>query len=528
MASNSHGLWWEEVIGKKHELALTCLAVMVLPLAVLWFKRVISSSQKGTPPLPPGPYGLPLVGYLPFLGPSLHHELTKIAHRYGPIFKLYLGSKLHIVVNSADLAKVITNEQDESFANRAPHVAGLTTSYGANDIAFADNNANRRNLRKILVHEILSNVNLEASHAYRRREVRKTIKSVHDMIGMPVDINEMSFSAVVNVLTSIVWGNGMVEGTKHSNLGEEIRKVVYGLVDIAEGLNISDFFPKLARFDLQGVERKTKRKMKQFDWIFETTIEERINLKSTHGEDALKHEGRKDFLQILLELKDKKSITMTQLKALVVDIFLGGTDATSAMVEWAMAEIFKNEKVMKKVQDELAEIVGLKNMVEESHLPKLKYLNATFKETFRLHTPLPFLLPRTPSKSCIVGGYLIPRDSTVFLNVWAIQRDPQHWENPSEFNPERFLNYEGSGKWDYSGTNSKYFPFGSGRRRCPGIPLAEKMMLHILASLLHSFDWSLPKGDDHDLCEKFGIALKKKKPLVAVPSPRLIDSSLYM
>lgn len=193
-----------------------------------------------------------------------------------------------------------------------------------------------------------------------------------------------------------------------------------------------------------------------------------------------------------------------------------------------MAEILKNQKVMKKVQDELAEIVGLKNMVEESHLPKLMYLNATFKETFRLHTPLPFLLPRTPSKSCIVGGYLIPRDSTVFLNVWAIQRDPQHWENPSEFNPERFLNYEGSGKWDYSGTNSKYFPFGSGRRRCPGIPLAEKMMLHILASLLHSFDWSLPKGEDHDLCEKFGIALKKKKPLVAVPSPRLIDLSLYM
>lgn len=208
-------------------------------------------------------------------------------------------------------------------------------------------------------------------------------------------------------------------------------------------------------------------------------------------------------------------------------MFLGGTDATSAMVEWAMTEILRDRKVMKKVQDELAEIVGLNNIVEESHLPKLRYLDAVFKETFRLHPPLPFLLPRAPNKSCIVGGYTVPKGSTIFLNVWAIQRDPQHWENPLEFNPDRFFNHEESEKWDYSGTNPKFFPFGSGRRRCPGIPLGEKMMMHILASLMHSFDWSLPEGEEYDLSDKFGIAMKKKQPLIIVSSRRLNDSSLY-
>ncbi|XP_024986498.1 geraniol 8-hydroxylase-like [Cynara cardunculus var. scolymus] len=533
-ALNTHGSWWPaEGNGGKNDgdLPLALLAVITAALLpLLWYKRSISSSQNGAPPLPPGPSGLPVVGYFPFLGPSLHLELHKLVHRYGPIFKFYLGSNLHIVVNSADLAKVVTGEQDESFANRAQHIAGLATSYNASDIAFADNNANRRKLRKVLVHEVLSNVNLEASNAYRRREVRKTIKNVHEIIGNEVDINEIAFSTVLSVLTSIVFGKSMVKGAKYSNLVAEMRKFVSGVVEIAGELNISDFFPMLASFDFQGVEQRMKKQMKLFDQIFESSVEERINSRSAIKEEAVKEEGRKDFLQILLELQEQNtetSITMTQMKALVVDVFLGGTDATSAMIEWTMMEILRNRQVMNKVQDELAEIVGLDNIVEESHLPKLKYLDAVFKETFRLHPPLPFLLPRAPNKTCTVGGYTVPKGSTIFLNVWAIQRDPQYWENPSEFNPERFLNYKGSEKWDYAGTNSKFFPLGSGRRRCPGVSLGEKMMMHILASLLHSFDWRLPTGQKLDVSDKFGIALKKRKPLIAVPSPRLKDVSLY-
>ncbi|KAK1427130.1 hypothetical protein QVD17_15813 [Tagetes erecta] len=532
MASNINSTWSEQLLtGNKHDVVVTTgVIVIVITLFISWLKKT-NSTPRGTAPLPPGPNGLPLVGYFPFLGPNLHFEFGKLAQRYGPIFKIYLGSKIHVVINSAELVKVATSEQDESFANRDPHTAGLAASYNANDVAWAPNNTARRNLRKVLVHEVLSNMNLEASHSYRRDEVRKTVKTVYDMINTPVDINEISFSTVLNVLVNIVWGKGLVEGTKFGDLSDEIRHVVSNIVEIAEGLNISDFFPVLARFDLQGVKRKMEDQMKRFDRIFERTIEERSGSMSGEIEQKGKQEGKKDFLQILLELKDQKtgsSVSMTQLKALVVDIFLGGTDATSAMVEWAMTEILRNKNVTKKVQDELAQVVGLNNIVEESHLPKLKYLDAVFKESFRLHPPLPFLLPRAPNKTCIVGGYSVPKGATIFLNVWAIQRDPKYWENPSEFIPERFLKNEGLEKWDYSGTNTKYFPFGAGRRRCPGIPLGEKMMMHIVASLMHSFEWRLPEGEEHDLTDKFGIAMKKKKPLVVIPSQRLSDNNLYM
>ena len=106
-----------------------------------------------------------------------------------------------------------------------------------------------------------------------------------------------------------------------------------------------------------------------------------------------------------------------------------------------------------------------------------------------------------------------------------MQRDPEVWDSPLEFKPERFLGE--ASIWDYNGNNFQYLPFGSGRRVCASLPLAEKMIMYFLASLLHSFDWHLPEGEELDLSEKFGIVVKKRTPLIAIPTQRLSSSKLY-
>ncbi|KAL0409517.1 UNVERIFIED_CONTAM: Flavonoid 3'-monooxygenase, partial [Sesamum radiatum] len=179
---------------------------------------------------------------------------------------------------------------------------------------------------------------------------------------------------------------------------------------------------------------------------------------------------------------------------------------------------------MEKVHKELNEVVGLNNIVEEFHISKLVYLDAVIKETLRIHPPGPLLIPRIPSQSCTIGGYSIPKDSAVFINIWSIQRDPLAWDNPSEFMPERFLS--NSGKWNFSGNNFNYIPFGSGRRICAGLPLADRMLRYVLASLLHSFNWQLPRGEKVDIENRFRVVLRKKNPLVAIPSPRLSSKNL--
>ncbi|KAL7165172.1 hypothetical protein ACSBR2_040949 [Camellia fascicularis] len=202
---------------------------------------------------------------------------------------------------------------------------------------------------------------------------------------------------------------------------------------------------------------------------------------------------------------------------------LGKPNLSDFFPEFAMAEMMNKPEVMKKAQEELETVVGKGSIVEESHINKLPYLQAILKEVLRLHPILPLMVPHCPSQTCIIGGYTIPKGARVFINVWAIHRDPSIWENPLEFRPERFLD----GKWGYRGADFNYFPFGFGRRMCAGIAMAERMFLFSLASILHSFDWKLPEGENLDLSEKFGIVLKKRVPLMAIPTLRLSNPTLY-
>ena len=174
---------------------------------------------------------------------------------------------------------------------------------------------------------------------------------------------------------------------------------------------------------------------------------------------------------------------------------------------------------MKIVQEELAREIGC-DVMKESDLPKLTYLQACLKEVLRLHPVGPLLLPHRAIESCTVMNYTIPKGSQILVNVWAIGRDPRLWEDPSVFKPERFLN----SSLDFKGNDFEFFPFGSGRRMCPGMPLAAKQIPLIVASFIHSFDWSLPQGKDLkdiDMTKKYGIAMRMEQSLILVPKAKL-------
>ncbi|KAL3499502.1 hypothetical protein ACH5RR_038595 [Cinchona calisaya] len=366
---------------------------------------------------------------------------------------------------------------------------------------------------------MLSGSNLDACYDLRRDEVKKAIEYINRQVGTAIDIGELTFLTEMNVIMSMLWG-GTLEADQQNKVGAEFRKVFAKILGLLSKPNISDFFPILARFDIQGIEKQGKALLQIVGEIFDAVINERVKIV----EDEIKNAGKKkDFIHVLLELEkqevDGVKINKRQLKAIMMDIVIGGTDTTATMAEWTMAEVVHQREVMEKVQKELEEVVGMNNMVEEFHLSKLHYLEAVVKEAFRLHPALPLLIPKRPSQSCMVGGYTIPKDTRIIVNVWAVQRDPQLWDNQLEFKPERFLSEPS--KWDYNGNNFQYIPFGSGRRVCAGIPLAERMVMYILASLLHSFDWKPTKAKDEDLSEKFGFVTRKATPFLAVPTKRL-------
>ncbi|KAI3697318.1 hypothetical protein L6452_30253 [Arctium lappa] len=241
------------------------------------------------------------------------------------------------------------------------------------------------------------------------------------------------------------------------------------------------------------------------------------------------HEGRtrdgqaqeEDLLEVLLKIKQEGGlefpITNNNIKAIFVDIFGGGTDTSSITIEWAMTELIKHPSVMEKVQKEVREAFQKKREITELDIQGLSYLQSVIKETLRLHPPLPMLLPRVCREQCKIGGYDIPIKMKVIINAWACSTDPEFWEDPESFRPERFENTS----VDFKGTNYHYIPFGSGRRMCPGITFGLVSVELFLAQMLYNFDWKLADGSnplDIDMMEAEGTFAAKKIHLHLIPT----------
>nr|AAK92612.1 Putative cytochrome P-450 like protein [Oryza sativa Japonica Group] len=171
----------------------------------------------------------------------------------------------------------------------------------------------------------------------------------------------------------------------------------------------------------------------------------------------------------------------------------------------------------------LASELAASTNIEESDIGQLPYLQAVVKETFRLHPPVPLLLPRQAETTTNIAGYTIPKGARVFVNVWAIGRHKDTWSQPEKFMPERFFERN----IDFRGVHFELIPFGAGRRICPRMPLANRMVHLVLGSLLNQFKWNLPVDIERngiDMSEKFGLTLVKAIPLCALVTPISVES----
>ena len=204
------------------------------------------------------------------------------------------------------------------------------------------------------------------------------------------------------------------------------------------------------------------------------------------------------------------------------ELFFGVTETTSGTLEWVMSELFRRPESMRRVKEELNRVIGPTRKVKESDIDDLPYLQAVVKETMRLHPVVPLLVPRNTLEDTTFMGYFIPKETQVYVNAWAIGRDPDAWEDPLSFKPERFLGSD----IDYKGQNFELLPFGSGRRVCVGLPLAHRVLHLALASLLHCFDWELGSNsapETIDMNERLGITVRKLVPLKAIPKKKVMQ-----
>ncbi|XP_031250777.1 cytochrome P450 71A26-like isoform X1 [Pistacia vera] len=466
--------------------------------------------------LPPSPMKLPILGNLHQIGLYPHRSLHSLAQRYGPFMLLHFGRKPFLIISSAAAAREIMKTHDLIFSNRPKSSIGDRLLYGCKDVAAAPYGEYWRQMRSICVLQLLSNTRVNSFRTVREEEIAFLIKKIASSasFSLPLNLSEM-FSLLTN---DVICRAAFRRKYSGGESGRKFKKMLGELTELLGGFNVGDFIPWLSWVNLfNGVDAKVEKVAKEFDEFLDEVVEEHLRESGSYLS-----EGEKDFVDVLLEIQRDKtdgfSIDRVGIKALILDIFAGGTDTTYTVLEWAMTELLRKPGVMKVLQNEVRGIVNGKEIIKKEDLDKMHYLKAVLKETLRLHPPIPLLVPRESTKDVKIKNYDISAGTTVITNAWAIGRDPNIWDKPEEFRPERFLN----NSIDFKGHDFELIPFGAGRRGCPGVLFAMSTNEIVLANLVNKFDWSLPFGarvEDLDMTECTGLTIHRKVPLLAVATP---------
>ncbi|XP_059667751.1 cytochrome P450 71A1-like [Cornus florida] len=489
---------------------MTILLLFLPTLSLLFFLHQKYRNKYGANHLPPGPPGLPIIGNLHKLANSApHHYLWQLSKKYGPLMTLQLGFVPTLVVSSAKMAKEVLKTHDLEFASRPSLLGQRKLSYNGLDVAFTPYSEYWREMRKICVLHLLNPKRVESFRYIREDEVSRMIKKISNFASASklINLSEMLMSLTSAMICRIAFGK------RYDDEGCE-RSKFHGLLHEAQAMLgsffLSDYFPFLGWVDkLNGMSSRADKIFKEMDLFYQEIIDERLQEESSKSK-------QEDILDVLLHLQKDHSftidLTLDHIKAVLMNIFMAGTDTSAATLVWAMTGLMKHPRAMKRVQEEIRNASVETGMVKEDDLHKLPYLKAVVKETLRLHPPSPLLLPHETTKKCNINGYEIPPKTCVYVNAWAVGRDPESWENSEEFLPERFMD----SSIDYKGQDFEFIPFGAGRRGCPGIYLGALTVELALANLLNSFDWELPPGvkkEDIDMDVLPGITMHKKNAL---------------
>ncbi|KAM1410530.1 hypothetical protein ACFX13_023625 [Malus domestica] len=507
------------------------VSLLVCILVIFW-KR----SRAGGLKSPPGPWKLPIIGNLhQMVGRLPHHIFRDLAKKHGPIMHLKLGQLEAVIISSPKAAREVLKIHELAFAQRPIVLATEVLSFGQGGIISAPYGDLWRSLRKVCMFELLSAKRVQSFRSIREEEAQNLVESIGSMShrGLAINFSDRCCSFANDVVSKAAFGKKCKDQKEFLSLLDEVNK-------LASGFDIPDLFPSLSFLGfVTGSIRALKEIQSKLGKILENIINDHKTKRSkkdlmirststtTAGNDKAEEGEEENFVDVLLKLKESNkaefNFTTNQIKDIILDIFAAASETSATTIEWAMSELMKNPRIMKRAQAEVRQSVvqfeGKKGkVIEERDVKKLDYLKSVVKETLRLHSPLA-LLPREARDTVQVGGFKLPVKSKVIINLWAMGRDPDIWGADAEcFKPERF---HGSSV-DFKGFDFEFIPFGAGRRICPGMSFGVTVIELALAELLYHFDWKLANGmnpDELDMTESLGLTCKRKNALYLTATP---------
>ncbi|KAJ4845308.1 hypothetical protein Tsubulata_051334, partial [Turnera subulata] len=473
-------------------------------LVYLVLKSWLQITRKQQHSLPPSPRALPIIGHLHLMKKPIHRTLQSLSQKYGPIMSLRFCSRPVLVLSSPAAVQECFTNNDIIFANRPPLLISKYLNYNCTTLVAANYGEHWRNLRRISAIEIFSSTRLKSFRGIREDEVKILLRKLYHASKhgfSKVGLRSMFMDMTYNIIMRMVAGKRYYgEDVKDIEEAREFKDIMQEYSDCAGMSNLVDFFPVLKWVGCNGFVKRLVRLSQRMDLFMQNLIEEhRANID---GNTMINH---------LLALQESQPEYYTDeiIKGFVLVMLLGGTKSSSVALEWALSNLLNHPDVLGKAKLELETQVGQDRLVNESDLPNLPYLQMIIHENLRLYPVTPLLVPHMSSTDCTIGGYYVPSGTMLFVNTWAVHRDPAVWEDPTSFKPERFVNGKCTEK-------HMFLPFGMGRRACPGDGLGNKVMNLALGSLIQCFDWERNGESFINMDEMAAITMCKVEPLEAM------------
>nr|GEV12489.1 valine N-monooxygenase 1-like [Tanacetum cinerariifolium] len=497
--------------------------IFFMSILIFFLKR-----SKHRPPLPPGPKPLPYIGSLITMLRNkpvfrwIHGMMDEMNTK---IICVRLGNVHVIAVTDPKIACEFLKDKDEIFASRPDCMSGNLISGGYLDTALVPMSDHWKSMRKILASEILSVARHKLLQNKRDEEADNILRYIYNQCENNIAVTKgiVNMRIVVqqyssNISRKLMFGNRYLgKGSPDGGPGdEEIEHVdsVLTIIDYLYSFCITDYIPWLRWItDFDGHEKIIRKAIRTVRKYQDPLIDERIQ----QWKDGVRTK-EDDLLDVYINLQNPK-LTPDTIKAQTFDVMIASLDNSSNAIEWALAEMMNEPKIMEKAIHELDSVVGKDKLVQESDLVHLNYIKACVRESFRLHPVAPFNVPHVSSIDTTVSGYFIPKGSHVLLSRLGLGRNPDVWVDPLTFNPERHMN--GDNKVVLTDHNLNMLSFSTGRRGCAGVLLGSTMTVMLLARLVQGFTWDVPPNEPQLYMNENLQDLKRAKPLLALARPRL-------
>ncbi|XP_077971011.1 cytochrome P450 2B19-like [Styela clava] len=430
---------------------------------------------KKTKIFPPGPRGFPLLGYIPFLKNNAAESLFKLKEKYGSVMSVQIGRENWIILNDYDAIIEALVKQGEKFSGRPRNfVFELITKH--HGIIAMDYGHNWKALHKFGL------MTLRGFGVGKKGMEENVIEETHFLIENLITAKAYSLQkkltlAASNIISRVVLGSRFeYDDKKLLHMTEIIQKFTEDstharLLAVLTMAPILKFLPPFRK-----VVKITSDDADLFhEYLYKIVEEHELNFDQYNIRDFIDA----FLLEIKKSPKDDSVFNKRQLIQYIVDLFDAGSLTTSSTLSWALLALAHFQESQKKIAEEIFETLGEDGISSMKHRSEMPYTCAFIQELLRHRTLVPLSIFHKTNEEAIIHGYSIPKNTTVHPNLWAVHFDPEYFENPEEFRPERFL--DGDGKFIKS---NHVIPFSVGQRGCLGQQLAKMEIFIILTGIV--------------------------------------------